>query len=97
MWGWKVRQEGRKTGGKTDEIKGGWSDWGHLENSRESSQRAKDLRKTEGGCFCKVESRTASKTKRLDLVTKRALVALKAVSETWWSLKSVGMGWRSNF
>ena len=43
----------------------------------------KTFRKLKVGVNEKLRVKKASKTKRLDLVTKRASVALKAVSETW--------------
>lgn len=83
MWGWKMRWKGCKRGGKTDEIKGGWNNQDAWRMPRKDHREPKTFRKLKVGVSLKVKRRKRSKTRHLDLVTKRALVASKAVSEMW--------------
>lgn len=50
---------------------------------RKDHREPKTFRKLKVGVSVKVKRRKRSKTRHLDLVTKRALVASKAVSEMW--------------
>ena len=86
--GWKGREGGVRDKGR--QMKGGGEIRNILGIPREH-HRGPDFQKTEGGCFWKIKRR-GPKKRHLYLVAQRVLVALKAVSEKWWSLKSVGRG-----